>query len=67
MEVERQALEAMFEERRATLISETTEAVFLMIHGGKLAPASVSRGTVIQFPNQIPEHARSREQEVAGP
>jgi hypothetical protein len=64
---ERRALEAVFEERRATLICETTEAVVQMFQGGKLAPASVARGKVIQFPNQIPEHSRSREQEVVGP
>lgn len=67
LDAERRALEAVFEERRATLICETTEAVAQMFQGGKLAPASVARGKVIRFPSQIPEHSRSREQEVVGP
>jgi hypothetical protein len=67
LEAERRALEAVFEERRATLICETTDAVVKMFQGGKLAPATITRGKVIQFPSQIPEHSRSREQEVVGP
>jgi hypothetical protein len=67
LEAERRALEVVFEERRAELICETTDAVVKMFHDGKLAPAPSAAGNVIRFPAQQPDHSRTREQEVHAP
>lgn len=69
--VEREALDDEFEERRADLICETTEATVKMFYDGKFAPNVRRRGTLIQFPQQQPEdqphRSRSREHGVVGP
>lgn len=63
---ERAALEAEFEERRASLIEETMEITILMIRDGKLAPdTSRSGATLIRFPPQ--QAARSREHGEVAP
>lgn len=69
---ERTAMEAAFEERRATLIAETTEAAFLMFHNGKFAPdTDATSGRLIQFPRKdqeaVPHAERSREHGNVGP
>lgn len=61
LKAERDALESEFEERRATLISETMTATFLMFHEGKFAPEDLRKGTVIRFPNQQLQPERQRE------
>lgn len=66
--VEREALDDEFEERRADLICETTEATVKMFYDGKFAPDVRRRGTLIQFPRQEQSHGnRSREHGVVGP
>ncbi len=69
--VEREALDDEFEERRADLICETTEATVRMFYDGKFAPDVRRRGTLIQFPQQQPQEqshrSRSREHGVVGP
>ncbi|MGW3135964.1 hypothetical protein [Streptomyces sp. NPDC001139] len=61
---EREALRAEFEEKRATLITETMEATFRMISSGKLtAPEDTSHGRLIPFPQQHSEPARERSRE----
>lgn len=67
LEAERRQMAADFEEHRADLIAETTEATFLMIRSGKLAPQQQDHGTVIRFPKQEPEHQRAREHGVFRP
>ncbi len=64
--VERDALEAEFEERRADLICETMESTVRMFHDGKFAPDTRRDATLIQFPNQQQE-PRSRGRGVVGP
>lgn len=58
LQVERETMAADFEEKRATLISETMEATVRMVHGGKLAPKRLPSCNLIQFPEQ-----QSRERE----
>ncbi|MYS15076.1 hypothetical protein [Streptomyces sp. SID4982] len=60
LKTERDALAAEFEEQRAELVSETVEATFMMIHGGKFATTR-QPGNLIQFPKQQDERARARE------
>ncbi|MFF7946955.1 hypothetical protein [Streptomyces griseorubiginosus] len=75
LKVERDAMERQFEEQRASLIAETMEATFMMIHNGKFASAEPTRSKVIQFPRDLPhqqpqghpERERSREHGVVGP
>lgn len=70
---EREAMEAEFEERRATVIAESIEAAFHMFHNGKFAPDTSSTGRLIRFPRQehqsaaTPQPERSREHGVVGP
>lgn len=67
---EREALSTEFEERRASLISETMEATVRMFHNGKFAPEVQRTGKLIPFPEQqdrAPERERSREHEVVRP
>lgn len=69
---EREAMRTEFEERRATLISETMEATFLMIQNGKFASDTTASGRLIQFPKQsqpqpATDRMRSREHGVVGP
>jgi hypothetical protein len=68
---EREAMLDEFEDRRATLISETMEATVLMMRGGKLPAPAAPAGNLIEFPRQHcerhPERARSREHGVVGP
>jgi hypothetical protein len=64
---EREALRSEFEERRGALIRETIEVAVLMHHKGKFAPPPYVRGNLIQFPQQQPEHERSRGHNVVGP
>jgi hypothetical protein len=64
LQAEREAMEAAFEERRAQLISETTEAVVQMIRGGKLSPTPQAQPKVIQLRDhqqRRPERERTRE------
>lgn len=63
IKAERAAYIREFEERRATLISETMEATFLMIRDGKFAPTQSGNGTLIHFPNQHQQPARERSRE----
>lgn len=68
--VERAALEAEFEDQRASLICETMEATVRMFHNGKFAPNARCGGTLIHFPLQQAkeqERSRSREHGVVGP
>ena len=62
---EREALRGEFEEKRATLVSETMEATFHMFRGGKFATDATTAGQLIQFPRQeqaaAPQRERSRE------
>jgi hypothetical protein len=67
LKAERAKMEADFEERRATLISETMTTTFLMIRGNKFAPDVASAGKLIPFPQQEPERQRAREHGVVGP
>lgn len=72
LKAEREAMAREFDEQRATVISETVEASFLMFRSGKVAAARTATGKLIQmFPQQHPQHqeerARSRERGVVGP
>jgi hypothetical protein len=71
LKAEREAMVADFEEKRAALVSETMEATFRMMQGGKLAAPTAVESKVIQFPHQHPQHqperGRSREHGVVGP
>ena len=72
---EREAIRAEFEEKRADLICEPTEATVLMFLDGKLAPDRANAaGRLIRFPDQSQsaraterERGRSREHGVVGP
>jgi len=64
LQAEREQMDAEFEERRAALISETTEATFLMMQGGKFTAAAPAARKVIQLRDhqqRRPERERSRE------
>lgn len=63
LKVERDAVAAEFENKRADLIAETMRATFQMIRSGKLAPEPQRQSTVIQFPHQLPQRERQRSQE----
>lgn len=67
--VEREALDAEFEDRQATLICETMEATVRMFHNGEFAPDTSRGATLIQFPRQLQDQqqSRSREHGVVGP
>ena len=59
---EREAMRVEFEEKRATLITETMEATVRMIQSGK-ATTRETTGQLIPFPQQQPEPARQRSRE----
>lgn len=65
---EREAMLAEFEEKRATVITETMEATVRMMRSGK-ATTRETTGRLIPFPQQQPEltRERSREHGVVGP
>lgn len=71
LRAERERLHEEFEEQRATLVSETMEATFLLMRDGKFDPEASPPGNLIQFPHQQPQQqpqrARSREHGVVGP
>ncbi|KAF2774688.1 DUF3147 family protein [Streptomyces sp. OM5714] len=67
LQAERDAMEAEFEERKATLICETMEATVRMFRGGKFAPETPAKGNLIRFPEKLPAQERSREHGVVGP
>ncbi|TGZ14677.1 hypothetical protein DV517_61600 [Streptomyces sp. S816] len=69
---EREAMNIMFEEKRAALVSETMEVTVRMFRNGDFAPDTLTTGRLIQFPKQ--EHqvrttgqARSRGHEGVAP
>lgn len=70
---EREAMQQEFEERRATLISETMEATVLMFRAGKFDPDQSLHGKLIQFPEKLQkrvlysqEQSRGRDQREHG-
>lgn len=63
LQVEREAMAAEFENKRADLIVETMRATFQMIYSRKFAPDQTPMGSLIEFPKQHPQQERSRSRE----
>lgn len=63
VEVEREAMEVAFEERRAKLICDTVQATYLLAREDRIDLEQQAHARVVQFPMQ--EQARARERGVS--